>query len=193
MAEGSEIFNTTNGVQSDAYKALQGVKEKQAGGELGKEAFLQLLVTQMQYQDPLDPQDNAEYIAQLAQFSALEQMTNLNEVMSNVGNIVANMDTSLLVGQLSGFIDKDIRWTTTDTDGNKKIHTGKVTAVKVVDGQPSVIAKEKNADGTYSDKVTTVNISDLNGIGSLEDLAKDTAQDKETDKDKNEKTEAKTE
>ena len=46
---------------------------------LGKDAFLQLLVTQMKYQDPLDPQDNSEYLSQLAQFSALEQMTNVSK------------------------------------------------------------------------------------------------------------------
>ncbi|MCR5683843.1 MAG: hypothetical protein K6G81_00275 [Lachnospiraceae bacterium] len=45
--------------------------------KLGKDAFLQLLVTQMQYQDPLEPSDNTEYVAQLAQFSQLEQLQNL--------------------------------------------------------------------------------------------------------------------
>lgn len=45
--------------------------------ELGKDAFLQLLMTQMQYQDPLNPMENTEMVAQLAQFSALEQMSNV--------------------------------------------------------------------------------------------------------------------
>ena len=54
-----------------------------AGGELGKDEFLTLLVTQMQNQDPLNPMDNTEMIAQLAQFSSLEQMQNLNESFTN--------------------------------------------------------------------------------------------------------------
>jgi flagellar basal-body rod modification protein FlgD len=58
-------------------------EERKVGSELDKEDFLLLLVTQMQYQDPLDPADNTEYVAQLAQFSELEQMTNLNTTMSN--------------------------------------------------------------------------------------------------------------
>jgi flagellar basal-body rod modification protein FlgD len=46
--------------------------------ELNKDAFLNLLVTQMQYQDPLEPTKNEDFLAQMAQFSALEQMNNLN-------------------------------------------------------------------------------------------------------------------
>lgn len=51
---------------------------------LGKDAFLQLLVAQMKYQDPLKPSSDTEWIAQMAQFSSLEQMQNMNATMSNV-------------------------------------------------------------------------------------------------------------
>lgn len=57
--------------------------ERKLGSELGKEDFLMLLVTQMQYQDPLEPTNNTEYVTQLAQFSELEAMQNLNETANN--------------------------------------------------------------------------------------------------------------
>lgn len=56
--------------------------------ELGKDAFLQLLVLQLRNQDPLNPQDNQDMLAQLAQFSSLEQMNNLNDQFNVLaGNI----------------------------------------------------------------------------------------------------------
>ena len=54
------------------------------GGALGKDAFLKLLTTQMQQQDPLSPTDNTQFLAQLAQFSSLEQMTNVAAAMDNL-------------------------------------------------------------------------------------------------------------
>lgn len=53
------------------------------GGDLGKDEFLQLLVCQMKNQDPLEPEKDTDFIAQLAQFSSLEQMQNLNETALN--------------------------------------------------------------------------------------------------------------
>ncbi len=52
---------------------------------LGREAFLQLLVTQLQHQDPMNPQEDGEFIAQLAQFSSLEQLTTVNTKLTSIG------------------------------------------------------------------------------------------------------------
>ena len=51
---------------------------------LGREAFLQLLVTQLRHQDPLQPQANGEFIAQLAQFSSLEQLTHIQRTLTGI-------------------------------------------------------------------------------------------------------------
>lgn len=54
-------------------------------GALGRDAFLQLLVTQLQHQDPTAPQQNGEFIAQLAQFSSLEQLTQIQTTLQTIG------------------------------------------------------------------------------------------------------------
>ena len=110
----------------------------------------------MQYQDPLDPQDNSEYLSQLAQFSALEQMSNVSSSLEKVNTLIENIDTSVLVGQLSGMIGKEVQWTmtssTTDENGNVNYVTstlvGDVTGVSISDGAPSLVAKVKGDDGT---------------------------------------------
>lgn len=52
--------------------------------DLGKNDFLNLLVTQLKYQDPLNPMDDKSFIAQMAQFSTLEQMQNMNSTFSHM-------------------------------------------------------------------------------------------------------------
>ncbi len=78
----SELIKTVeNGVIEQVNKSAN--TEKSTKNELGKDAFLQLLVTQMKYQDPLNPSSNTEYISQLATFSQLEQMQNLGAMTTN--------------------------------------------------------------------------------------------------------------
>ena len=145
----------------DEYKKSMGVSAAEVGkkSELDKDAFLSLLVTQMQYQDPLSPMDNTEYLAQLAQYSSLEQMTNVASKLGEVYTLVENIDSSVLVGQLSSMIGKDIQWS---SDG-KTFYEGTVTGVSVTDGKTSVIATTKAADGT--DLSTKVEIAHITRVG----------------------------
>ena len=105
----------------------------------------------MRHQDPLDPQDNGEYIAQLAQFSSLEQMTNVAKQLEDLGTIVNNIDTSVLVGQLSGMIGNGIDWVETieeaDADGNpltrQENMSGVVAGVTIAEGNPKVVVESE--------------------------------------------------
>jgi flagellar basal-body rod modification protein FlgD len=75
----STIANVVNGMitnQTDVNNKTSEVKD--SNSSLDKDAFLQLLVAQMKYQDPLEPTSNTEYISQLATFSELEEMQNVS-------------------------------------------------------------------------------------------------------------------
>lgn len=129
---------------------------KSSGGSLDKEAFLQLLVAQMKYQDPLEPTSNTEYISQLATFSSLEEMQNLN--------------TTMEAQQASNLVGKTVIMKVTSATG----------ASNVVQGRVDFIVKERGNiylsidDNLYSlddlDKV--VDDEYLDALGITEDFEK---------------------
>jgi flagellar basal-body rod modification protein FlgD len=61
---------------------------------LGENAFLQLLVTQLQHQDPMQPQDDSQFLAQLAQFSSLEQLTQISNSIQQLVMLAGGNSTS---------------------------------------------------------------------------------------------------
>lgn len=100
-------------------------KTKRNTGELGKDEFINLLVTQLQYQDPLNPQDDTQFIAQMAQFSALEQMQNLN--------------SSYSATKAFGMIGKLVSANLSDDSGSMNSIVGEVASVKMKSGKAFVV------------------------------------------------------
>lgn len=93
--------------------ATTATSKKTSNSSLDKDAFLKLLTTQMQYQDPLEPTNNTEYMAQLAQFSTVEELQNLSDSFSNsqamnlTGQyVILNVpDAKGNITQVSGLVD----------------------------------------------------------------------------------------
>jgi flagellar basal-body rod modification protein FlgD len=82
---------TTNPVPATTATATAGASSSTSGAPqntLGKDAFLSLLVTQLQHQDPLQPQDDSQFLAQLAQFTSLESLQQIESDMSAVRSLV---------------------------------------------------------------------------------------------------------
>jgi len=79
---------------------------RQVKNSLGKDDFLNLLITQLTHQDPLDPTDDTEFIAQMAQFSTLEQITNVASSMDNLLKM-ARLSAESYVGKEVIYYDED--------------------------------------------------------------------------------------
>ncbi|MCX7032102.1 MAG: flagellar hook assembly protein FlgD [Spirochaetes bacterium] len=85
----------------DAYnKALSAGKTATVGGEMGKDEFLKILITQLSHQDPTQPMQDKDFIAQMAQFSSLEQMTNVSSQISKVAALLEKGQAVSLLGRM---------------------------------------------------------------------------------------------
>jgi len=75
------VIEATQSTSSSSSTALFGSDSQ----SLGRDAFLKLLITQLSHQDPTQPQSDGEFIAQLATFSSLEQLSQMNKTLEAIG------------------------------------------------------------------------------------------------------------
>jgi len=85
----------------DAFnKTLTDGKVSKTGSVLDKDDFLKILITQLSHQDPTQPMQDKEFVAQMAQFSSLEQMTNMSGALSKVADLLARSQALGLLGSI---------------------------------------------------------------------------------------------
>ena len=142
MSSVGDVSSTPKGTSIWSSTTTPTSKKTGSSNELGKEDFMKLLLAQLQHQDPLKPMDDQAFMAQTAQFNALEQMENLNKTLSAV------LDSQQL-SEASGLIGKTIE--ASGSDG--KAVTGKVTSVSMQSGVAKLHVGDKVVD---LDKVTKV-------------------------------------
>ncbi|MEK5333923.1 MULTISPECIES: flagellar hook assembly protein FlgD [unclassified Lysinibacillus] len=125
-------------ITNDLYYSNYTAPTKQTGNsELGKDAFLKLLITQLQHQDPTNPMDDRDFIAQMAQFSSLEQMQNMTKAMESL--LMSQQQTQLM--NYTSFVGKEVKWheltEEVDKDNKPVINegTGVIQSLKFVDGE----------------------------------------------------------
>jgi flagellar basal-body rod modification protein FlgD len=116
-------MTSINSVQSN-LSSFQSTN--QASKDLGKDAFLKILVTQLQNQDATQPMKDGEFISQMSQMSVLEQLSNLNQSLNMF--LFNQMDNQLT--QYSTMIDKKVTWTNPETNDKE---TGVVSGVTYKD------------------------------------------------------------
>lgn len=106
-----------------------------SNSQLGQNAFLQLLVAQMKNQDPLQPQNNSQMLAQLAQFSSLEQMTNVASTDTKMLSAINSLQTVMTMAYEHQMIGTNV----TVDDGKGSQVSGQVSSITFNQGSPQVV------------------------------------------------------
>ncbi|MEK4093364.1 MULTISPECIES: flagellar hook assembly protein FlgD [unclassified Viridibacillus] len=194
MADTTKIPDKKS-ILDDYNVANKPSNQRQTGNSaLGKDAFLQLLITQLQNQDPTNPMDDKEFIAQMAQFSSLEQMTNMTTALENLTQL---QQQSQLI-EFNSFIGKDVKWhEVTDKkgeDGKPIVNEGTGTVVRVkYNGEGVIFVLADGKELTPSNISEVINGSTGSTGGSLVEasmlIGKNITYKVTEDKDDNEESE----
>lgn len=146
-------LDTTSLTQNSALQNSQSAASE-------KDMFTKMLVAQLQNQDPMAPQDNSAFVAQLAQFSSLEQMQQLNQNIMGLAVLQQTNATMSQLTQSSALIGQNVQYT--DPQSNQTL-TGTVDMVKLVNGVASL---EINGTDVPLGNVTEILGPAGNGSGS---------------------------
>lgn len=157
------MITMANTIDSSLLLSSHQATQRKTGSDiLGKDDFLKILMTQLQNQDPMNPMQDKEFIAQMAQFSTLEQMTNMNSTMQQ---FVESQKQNTLISY-NQFIGKDITWHKVTASDDPLVEpkieegTGKVASIQFKNGNVQLILE----DGT---ELEPGNISKINGSSSV--------------------------
>src|SRR5690625_4518191 len=131
---------------------LANTEQRRPSSELGKDEFLKILMAQLQNQDPLNPLDDKDFIAQMATFSSLEQLMNMSE---SIDALVQNQLISPIV-QYSHMVGKEVTYISKNDQGQQETVKSKVKAVSQKDGW--AIFELENGEKIIADSILKVSV-----------------------------------
>ncbi|MBQ2592407.1 MAG: hypothetical protein II567_03905 [Candidatus Riflebacteria bacterium] len=115
--------------EAQRLQAVNSKNNRTPTSNLGKDDFLQLLTTQLKNQDPMNPMEDMDFIGQMAEFSSLEQMLNLNTGVDKINTALTNNTTT----QAMMFLGTNV---TANVDDSEEPITGTVSTIGFKDNQP---------------------------------------------------------
>ncbi|WP_410515014.1 flagellar hook capping FlgD N-terminal domain-containing protein [Paenibacillus sp. BR2-3] len=163
----SEIISTSNTWPNYSVGNSANPGKTPGSSVMGKDQFLKILITQLQNQDPMQPMEDKEFIAQMAQFTSVEQLMNISTQLTSLNQSL---------GSASSLIGKDITWTDSTTllpksgtvdsilvssgvnyavVGDQKIALSEVTQIKNASTAASVDSSSTTSGGSGESGATT--------------------------------------
>lgn len=120
--------------------AVSGVSAAPSSTSLGMQDLMKILLTQLQYQDPTQPMDNAQFVAQIAQFATLDETRQMNQSMTQLASTES-------LTQSVGLLGRTVNYTTASSGAG----SGQVTLITLSSGTPTMSITA--SDGTVTSGV----------------------------------------
>ncbi|MGI0118581.1 flagellar hook assembly protein FlgD [Zooshikella sp. RANM57] len=118
----------------DAVGQINSTNQAVQNNTISVEEFLNVFITQLNYQDPLNPVDNREFMAQMAQFSQLELERSSRDTLTELAQLTANSQSIGLIGKTVEAVFDDQK------------HVGEVTTLRFVQNTPLLTIKKEDGE-----------------------------------------------
>ncbi len=169
----AEVTSTINTMKTQT-NATNYQTNKTAGNEVNQDMFLQLMITQLQNQDPLDPMDNSEFLSQQAMFTQVNTLQEMNDKIATYGDALLSMNGSMLtsntLNQAMNLVGKEV--SAINPDNPDETISGTVDSVKITNSGLTFTINGREINSEYITGVNNVKTSSSED-STLKSAAKD--------------------
>lgn len=152
----ADVVGSINTMKTQTNQANYATNKANTENEMNQDMFLQLMITQLQNQDPLEPMDNTEFLSQQAMFTQVNSLQEMNQHLTTYGDAILSMNNSMLLSsnltQAMSLVGQNV--TAIDPDNKDEMITGKVEAVKITENGLMYTINGKEISSEYITGVT---------------------------------------
>ena len=152
----ADVVGSINTMKTQTNQANYATNKANTENEMNQDMFLQLMITQLQNQDPLEPMDNTEFLSQQAMFTQVNSLQEMNQHLTTYGDAILSMNNSMLISsnltQAMSLVGQNV--TAIDPENKDATITGKVEAVKITENGLMYTINGKEISSEYITGVT---------------------------------------
>ncbi len=171
----ADVSATVTTLKTQTNQTNYAANKENGSNEINGDMFLQLMITQLQNQDPLDPMDNSEFLSQQATFTQVSTLQEMNENLTTYGDALLSINSSSLnsstLNQAMNLVGQTV--TATDPDNANETITGKVDSVTIKEGSLTFTIDGKEVSSEYITGVNATNETISEEDASLKESTKD--------------------
>lgn len=171
----ADVTSSINTMKSQTNATNYEKNKANTDNEMNQDMFLQLMITQLQNQDPLEPMDNTEFLSQQAMFTQVNTLQEMNQNLATYGDAILSLNASMLnsntLNQAMNLVGKEV--TAINPDNKDETISGIVDSVKITDNGLTFTINGQEISSEYITGVNNITNETTDPDAELKANAKD--------------------